>query len=98
MGRGPSSWLQYWAAARTDQSQWRQGAPPVPDWSILDGQSLLMDYHDEPEPEDLLPTSVSHLQLSAEQVHMLRPPEVRLQEMSTDSHTAQTATPQNSKR
>ena len=81
VGRGICSWT---ADQRVDQfRRWEGGEPPEPDWTQLDnlGNYLhQMGMPAEPEPEALVIDDFrfDDLDLTPEQVHMLRPVEDRL--------------------
>ena len=61
---------------------WQGGEPPEPDWAILDNLGNYLEQgHDAPEDEDQIveiDCRFEGLQLTEEQIHMMRPPEERL--------------------
>ena len=65
--------------------QWPENVPPVPDWSVLDGEcfraeDLPKDYDDDENP-CLLELGALDLELTDEQKDMLRTPEERIKEL-----------------
>jgi hypothetical protein len=69
-----------------DAASWPWGEPPKPDWSKLDnlGNYLHQVYHQELEAmaaEPILDMRFQGLQLTPEQIYMLRPPEERFSEL-----------------
>ena len=74
------------AKERLDKVQrWPENVPPVPDWSVLDGEcfrldDLPKDYENDENP-CVLEIAALDLELTEEQKNMLRPPEDRIKEL-----------------